>query len=69
MNVHKLICDFCEKDIRRSDPHVKVTIETESPPFGSLWEEQELHLHIECATRLRNKINQFIEEKRKELKT
>lgn len=57
----KMICDFCGREIRHGKDYAKATLETPTKIYGDSF-EQELHLHMACATRLRNKVNQFISE-------
>lgn len=58
--MHKLICDFCEKEIRRSETHITVEVQMSETVLGTQWDVKEMHFHTECGTRLRNKVNQFV---------
>lgn len=62
--MHKVICDFCERDIRPTETHITVEIQMSTTILGSQWDCQELHFHTDCGTRLRNKVNAFIAEAR-----
>lgn len=62
--MNKLICDFCEKEIRPSETHITVEVEMSQNILGTQWSTQELHFHMDCGTQLRNKVNQFIADVR-----
>ncbi len=59
--MYKLICDFCGKEIRDHAALTTVTVERTYSCVGTPTEE-EMHFHIECATRIRNKVAEFSEE-------
>ena len=52
----QIICDFCKKEVKY--PMVTVTVDNSIPLLGED-SEKEYHFHSECATRLRNKFNDF----------
>ena len=58
--MHMIICDLCGKEVTHG-----TTIER---PFGQIGlpDEETLHLHIECETRLRNQFKNFVEKVREE---
>lgn len=58
--MRKLICDFCGKEITGSK--VTVTVEPDNLVLGECFDEEELHFHIACATRLNNKFSKFVED-------
>lgn len=57
----KVCCDFCNKEMRH--PAVTVSVNNIITRLGEA-EESEYHFHTECATRLRNKFNDFAIEGR-----
>lgn len=63
--MHKLICDFCGKEITGYGALTKVTIERAYSCLGTP-KEEEMHFHTECATRLSNKFDEFTAKARKE---
>lgn len=57
----KICCDFCNKEMRH--PQVTVSVDNIITRLGESG-ESEYHFHTECATRLRNKFNDFANEGR-----
>ena len=58
----KVCCDFCKKEMRYSQ--VTVSVDNVMTRLGESG-ESEYHFHTECATRLRNKFNDFTIERMK----
>lgn len=59
----KIYCDYCYKEIESSNEQVNLDFNA----FGCTgFDDKEYQLHIECATRVKNKLEAFIEGKERE---
>lgn len=57
----KVYCDYCHKEIENSNEQVNLDFNA----FGCTGfpTDREYQLHIECATRVKNKLDYFLSEK------
>lgn len=57
----KVYCDYCHKEIESPNEQVNLNFNA----FGStgFLTDMEYQLHIECATRVKNKLDYFMSEK------
>lgn len=61
----KVYCDYCKKEIESSNEQVNLNFNA----FGCVGfpKDKEYHLHKECAIRVQNKLNKFLNERAEEL--
>ena len=57
----QVLCDLCGKPIKYSGDKVTVTTEGGINRMGCS-SDGEYHFHMECFTRLENKVNHFVKE-------
>lgn len=62
--MNKIFCDFCLKEIPYTS-YVTVTTDYPVTYMGDI-PESEHHFHTDCYTRLKNKVERFIEDVRKD---
>lgn len=57
-------CDFCGKQIKSTIDKVTVTVEPEAAKIGWM-NSGEYHFHVECITRVINKVTEFAKQQQK----
>lgn len=60
----KVYCDYCEKKIENSNEQINLNFNA----YGCTGfpTDKEYQLHVECATRLKNKLENFLKERSEE---
>lgn len=56
------ICDCCKKRIRTLTNCITVSVDTGDVTLLGFPQDEELHFHVDCYTRLKNKVSLFIDE-------